>query len=166
MIFNDRVKKYIESDLFYEQLKEDATVCFLYELCQSLVLEDLTKEALQYVEEIKQGKRYEKPSVNMDDFQKFRKRLETSKLMNDRKKMPLEDNLIDLMFNDYVTLCDHEQNGAPCDFDDDYVAKIKLYHNIINALNKKDPNIFENCFRPFMKQSDSIEESQEHSKKG
>ena len=153
MIFNDRVKKCIESDLFYEQLKEDPTVCFFYELCQNLVLEDLTKEALQYVEEIKQGKRYEKPSVNMDDFNKFQKRLETSKLKNDRKKMPLEDNLIDLMFNDYVTLCEQEQNGGHVDFDDDYVAKIKLYPNIIDALNKKDPNIFENCFRPFMKES-------------
>ena len=157
MNFDDRVKKYIESDLFYEQLKEDGTVCFLYELCQDLVIEDLTKEALQYVEEIKQGKRHEKPSVNMDDFNKFRKRLETSKLKNDRKKMPLEDNLIDLMFNDYVTLCEHEQNGVPCDFDDDYVAKIKLYPNIIDALNKKDPNIFENCFRPFMKKTEFID---------
>ena len=153
MIFNDRVKKYIESDLFYEQLKEDATVCFLYELCQSLVFRDLAREAMQYAEEMKQGKLIEKPSVNMDEFNKFLKRIETSKLMKDRKKMPLEDNLIDLMFNDYVTLCEQEQNGGHVDFDDDYVAKIKLYPNIIDALNKKDPNIFENCFRPFMKEN-------------
>ena len=151
MIFNDRVKKCIESDLFYEQLKEDPTVCFFYELCQNLVLEDLTKEALQYMEEMIQGKLIEMPSVNMDDFNKFQKRLETSKLKNDRKKMPLKDDLFKLMYDDYVALCDHEQNGAPCDFDDDYVAKVKLYPNIIDALKKKDPNIFENCFRPFMK---------------
>ena len=75
MIFNDRVKKYIESDLFYEQLKEDATVCFLYELCQSLVFRDLAREAMQYAEEMKQGKLIEKPSVNMDEFNKFLKRL-------------------------------------------------------------------------------------------
>ena len=153
MNFNDRVEKYIVSDLFYEQLKEDGTVCFLYELCQSLVFRDLAREAMQYAEEMKQGKLIEKPSVNMDEFNKFLKRIETSKLMKDRKKMPLEDNLIDLMFNDYVTLCEQEQNGGHVDFDDDYVAKIKLYPNIIDALNKKDPNIFENCFRPFMKES-------------
>ena len=153
MIFNDRVKKCIESDLFYEQLKEDPTVCFFYELCQNLVLEDLTKEALQYMEEMIQGKLIEMPSVNMDDFNKFQKRLETSKLKNDRKKMPLKDDLFKLMYDDYVALCDHEQNGAPCDFDDAYVAKVKLYPNIIDALKKKDPNIFENCFRPFMKES-------------
>ena len=153
MNFNDRVEKYIVSDLFYEQLKEDGTVCFFYELCQSLVFDNLLNEALHYVEEKKQGKLIEKPTVSLDDVKKFQNRLETSKLKNDRKKLPLKDNLIDLMFNDYVTLCDHEQNGAPCDFDDDYVAKIKLYPNIIDALNKKDPNIFENCFRPFMKEN-------------
>jgi hypothetical protein len=108
---------------------------------------------MQYAEEMKQGKLIEKPSVKMDEFNKFLKRIETRKLMKDRKKMPLEDNLIDLMFNDYVTLCEQEQNGGHVDFDDDYVAKIKLYPNIIDALNKKDPNIFENCFRPFMKEN-------------
>ena len=161
MNFSERINKLIESDKFYEQLIDDPTISVLFGLCQVHVLKELLKEHEKFREDLKKGILHEIPDYNVDDIKNFLNRQRTSKLRRDAEELSKNnEKIIDILNKDYKDIMNMTIQDLASDVDDNKSAKVQLLLNIIFAIEKKDPNIFENCFRPFMKKTETIEESQ------
>ena len=161
MNYSERINKLIESDKIYEQLIDDPTVSVLFGLCQVNVLKDILKEQEKFLEDLKKGILHEIPDYNVDDIKNFLNRQRTSKIRRDAEILSKNnEKIIDILNKDYKDIMNVTIQDLASDIDDNKSAKVKLLLNIIFAIEKKDPNIFENCFRPFMKKTESIEESQ------
>ena len=161
MNYSERINKLIESDKIYEQLIDDPTVSVLFGLCQVNVLKDILKEQEKFLEDLKKGILHEIPDYNVDDIKNFLNRQRTSKIRRDAEILSNNnEKIIDILNKDYKDIMNVTIQDLASDIDDNKSAKVKLLLNIIFAIEKKDPNIFENCFRPFMKKTESIEESQ------
>ena len=160
MNISERINKLFECDQIYEQLKEDPTVYLLFGLCKYHVIKDLVKEAKQFLKDLRMGIIHEIPDYDLDAIEKFKNRLKSSKFKNDMKELAKNnEKIIVLLYKEYKDICDPRLNELPIEIAEDKLAKILLLKNIVSGIKEKDPDIFENCFRPFMKRSYSFEES-------